>query len=104
MAAIWRESRSTPGVVAFRHAFAIGGDTRLLPAGRYEIETHEEVHQGAFEPIVIATGVDLIVRDAGGATTRIVTPADLHAALTRDRAASEMAEPSENPDRLAPRC
>jgi len=90
-------TRTTASTVRFHHAFRIGRDARELPAGSYAIHTLEEVHQGAFDPVLVATSIDLMVETRGGSTSRVVRPADLRAALARDAWALE--DMSENPDR-----
>jgi len=90
-------TRTTASTVRFDHPFRIGRDARELPAGSYAIHTLEEVHQGAFDPVLVAISIDLVVETRGGSTSRVVRPADLRAALVRDACALE--DMSENPDR-----
>lgn len=93
-------SRTTTSTVRFDHAFTVGRDTRELPAGVYAIHTHEEMYEGAFQPLFVQTGVDLVVDRPGGSSTRLLRPADLREALARDAARfSLLTEPSENPVR-----
>ena len=56
-----------------------------------------EVHQGSFDPVYVANSIDLMVEFRGGSSTRVLRPADLHAALERD--ARSLDDLSENPDR-----
>jgi len=44
-------SRSVVSEVAFKHPFTFGRDARELQAGSYMVHTHQDVHQGAFDPI-----------------------------------------------------
>ena len=93
-------SRTTTSTVRFDHAFTVGRDTRELPAGVYAIHTHEEMYEGAFQPLFVQTGVDLVVDRPGGSSTPLIRPADLREALARDVAQSSLLnQPSENPDR-----
>lgn len=93
-------SRTTTSTVRFNHAFTVGRDIRELSAGVYAIHTHEEMYEGAFQPLFVQTGVDLVVDRPGGTSTRLLRPADLREALACDAARfSLLTEPSENTDR-----
>ena len=90
-------TRTTASTIRFHHSFRIGRDPRELPAGTYTIHTVEEMYQGGFDPVFVATSVDLVVEARGGSTSRVIRPADLRAALDRDGFGQD--ELSENPDR-----
>ncbi len=90
-------ARTRSSTVHFRGDVRIGSDPRILPAGRYAIHTREEMHQGSFDPVYVATSIDLMVESLGGCSTRVLRPADLHAALERD--ARGLDDLNENPDR-----
>lgn len=93
-------SRTTSTAVTFTHPFRIGNDPRELPAGVYMLHTQEDISRGAFEPVYVATSVDLVVEESWGTSTRIVRPSDLEAALARDLAQLHLVDGmSENPDR-----
>lgn len=83
-------TRVTSATVTFVHAFQLGRDTRELPPGTYRIDTHEEMFCGAFDPVFVATSVDLVVEHRGGTTTRTVQPFDLSAAIALDKTRSDL--------------
>lgn len=90
-------TRTRSSIVHFRGNARIGSDPRVLPAGRYAIHTREEVHQGSFDPVYVATSIDLMVESPGSCSTRVLRPADLHAAMERD--ARGLDDRGENLDR-----
>ena len=79
--------RTTKSSVTFRSAFQLKGFDRLEPAGTYEVETDEEIIEGNDHTIYRRVATLLFLR--GGDITRTLTvdPADLEAALVRDRGA-----------------
>lgn len=89
-------TRTTTSTVVFRNAFRFEQDRRELPPGTYVIHTHEDVYEGAFEPLYLATCVELVVRETGRSISRVVPPSDFNAALARDGLVDGL---SENPDR-----
>ncbi len=90
-------TRTRSSTVHFRGNARTGSDPRVLPAGRYAIHTREEVHQGSFDPVYVATSIDLMVESPGSCSTRVLRPADLHAAMERD--ARGLDDRGENLDR-----
>ncbi|PAX06435.1 hypothetical protein [Sphingomonas lenta] len=93
-------TRTTASAVLFARPFRLGRDVRELPAGSYTIHTHEEMFEGAFDPVFVATSIELIVETCGGRASRIIAKSDLDAALARDAARAKLVdEPSETPDR-----
>ena len=92
-------SRKTSQTVTFVHPFWIAGYEDDLPAGEYQVDVDEELLEGLSFEAYRRTGTYLLVRgQAGGrgsAEMRPVDPRDLEAALVRDRALSDTAEPSE---------
>ena len=93
-------TRTTTSSVLFTHAFRLGQDHDVLPAGTYVVHTHEDVYQGQFEPLYVASSIELLVHGPGRTTSHLASPADLAAALKiEDARASLLAGMSENPDR-----
>ena len=79
-------SRVVSSAVSFVHPFTLGHDARELPAGSYMAHTLEEAHAGLSHTAYVAVSVNLVVAEAPGRTaSRVVRPADLDAALSRDR-------------------
>lgn len=83
-------TRVTSASVTFAHAFQLGRDTRELPPGTYRIDTHEDMFCGAFDPVFVATSVDLVVEHRGGTTTRTMQPSDLSVAIALDQTRSDL--------------
>ena len=79
-------TRTTESSVTFSRPFRLGRDARELPAGTYRLYTHEDLYEGAFEPVYVASSIELIVRASSGATSRIVLPSEFAAALALDAA------------------
>ncbi|MBP1805243.1 hypothetical protein [Rubellimicrobium aerolatum] len=92
-------SRTTRRPVTFVHPFRIAGYEDELPAGEYQVELDEELLQGLSFEAYRRTGTFLLIgREASGrgsAEMRPIDPRDLEAALVRDRAPADKAEPSE---------
>jgi hypothetical protein len=73
--------------VTFANPLRLGRDARELPAGTYRIDTLGRV-QGSFDPVAVTSAVELVVEEHGGSSSRMISPADLAAALARDFARS----------------
>jgi hypothetical protein len=81
------ESRMTTEVVEFLHPFRVSSRSSPLPAGRYRVDTEEEMLSGLSFPAWRRTG--MTIARQGLASGRLVqalpiTPADLAAALAAD--------------------
>ena len=95
-------SRSVASEVVFKHPFTFGRDARELPAGVYAVHTHQDVHQGAFNPVYVSISVELVVADGGRAVSRFADPAEMRLALAKDENRTLLEDgANENPDRLA---
>lgn len=88
--------RRTRKTVVFEHPFALEADDALIPAGSYQVETDEELVPGlsfiAYRRT--RTTITLPAIEFGTAVQRqVVTidPAQLEAALARDRASTQSA-------------
>ena len=92
-------SRTTRRTVAFARPFRIAGYDDDLPAGEYQVDVDEELLEGLSFEAYRRTGTYLVVGgQAGGRGStemRPVDPRDLDAALVRDRAPFDKAEPSD---------
>jgi hypothetical protein len=92
-------SRTTRSAVTFARPFRIAGYEDELPAGDYQVDVDEELLEGLSFEAYRRTGTYLLVgSQAGGrgsAEMRPIDPRDLEAALVRDRALSDTAEPGE---------
>lgn len=95
-------SRSTASEVVFKHPFTLGRDKRELPAGTYTVHTHQDVYQGAFDPIYVTISVELVVVARGHTMSRFADPAEMKLALSKDENRTLLEDgTNENPDRLA---
>ena len=92
-------SRTTRASVTFAHPFRIAGYEDVLAAGEYQVVVDEELLEGLSFEAYRRTGTYLLVgSQAGGrgsAEMRPIDPRDLEAALVRDRALPDTAEPGE---------
>ena len=92
-------SRTTRRTVALVHPFRVAGCEDELPAGDYEVDTDEELLERLSFEAFRRTGTYLLVGSQeggqGSAAMRPIDPRDLEAALVRDRASLDQAEPSE---------
>ncbi|EYD76336.1 hypothetical protein Rumeso_02094 [Rubellimicrobium mesophilum DSM 19309] len=92
-------SRTTRRTVTFARPCRIAGYEDHLPAGEYQVDVDEELLEGLSFEAYRRTGTYLLVgSQAGGrgsAEMRPIDPRDLEAALVRDRALSDPAEPGE---------
>jgi hypothetical protein len=81
-------TRTSAETVTFRHAFRLSGADETEPAGRYLVETDEELLPGLSFPAYrrLATYIHLAGRPASNESARVVDvdPALLAAALGRD--------------------
>ncbi len=83
------ESRTTTELVDFRHPFRISPRSGALPAGRYRVETEEEMLDGLSFPAWRRTS--MTIARHGASAGRLVqclaiTPAELAAARAADEA------------------
>lgn len=82
------DSRTTTELVEFRHPFVVSSRSGVMPAGRYRIETEEEMLDGISFPAWRRT--NMTIARHGLSSGRLIqalsiTPAELVAALTADR-------------------
>jgi hypothetical protein len=81
--------RTTKRSIVFEKPFRLAGYDRDLPAGRYVVETDEELVEGISFPVYrrVLTILHLAARNGNPNLMRTVTvdPADLEAALARDQ-------------------
>jgi hypothetical protein len=81
-------TRTSVETVTFRHAFTLSGAEEEQPAGRYLVETDEELLQSLSFPAYrrLATYIHLAGRPNSNETARVVdiNPAELSSALARD--------------------
>jgi hypothetical protein len=89
--------RTTSKTVTFIAPFFLSGLDEVVPAGRYTVETDEELLEGVSFPAYrrISTLIHLHV-DGGVVETVVIDPKELDAALARD---VEMAETKRRPNR-----
>jgi len=76
--------RTTRSTVAFSHPFRLIGVDGIQPAGRYAVDTDEEMIDSLNLVAWRRTATLLYVPTRGGTQTYTVDAADLAAALTRD--------------------
>lgn len=76
--------RTTKTSIAFAAPFKLEGLDDEQPAGRYDVETDEEVVEGNGQTVYRRVATLLIVRSHGLTRTVMVTPTELEAALARD--------------------
>ena len=83
-------TRTSKKTVTFRRPFVLGGFDEVLPAGRYDVETDEELLEGISFPVYrrILTLLHLHPKPGRPDLTETLTvdPNELDAALERDRA------------------
>lgn len=80
--------RTTRKSVTFAAPFRLIGFDEPLPAGSYEVETDEEMLEGAAHTAFRRTATTLRVRKGSVTEHHSIDPADLAAALERDRQAA----------------
>ncbi len=87
--------RTRSETVTFRHPFTLSGADDLQPAGRYVVETDEELLQASLLSAYrrLSTFIRLPGRSGTAELARIIDidPAELSAALARDAQAQETA-------------
>lgn len=90
-------SRTSSETITFRHPFKLSGADDVQPAGRYLVETDEELLQSSSLPVYrrLSTFIRLPGRSGSTELARIIDidPAELLAALARDAQAQETAPP-----------
>jgi hypothetical protein len=78
--------RTTKSTITFAAPFKLEGWTEVQPAGRYDIETDEEVIEGNGRTVYRRVATLLILRSDGMTRTMAVEPGQLEAALAQDMA------------------
>jgi hypothetical protein len=77
--------RTTRTKVTFRSAFKLPGFDCPEPAGTYDLEVDEEILEGNERTVYLRIATLIFLRSGGMIRTMTVNPADLDAALARDR-------------------
>ena len=84
--------RTTRTTVSFARPFLLEGYDQELPAGKYVVETGEELIQGlsfpAYRRVSTTLHVDLLPGRPGQKEAWTIDPRNLDAALIRDQAAA----------------
>lgn len=100
--------RTTNKTVMFAHSFRLSEFDEPFPAGRYSIETDEELLDGISFPVYVrrATMMQLIAdpRRPGITEHAVIDPLELEEALEADAALASITEPSGTRPLSAPRC
>ena len=81
------ESRTTTEVVEFQRPFRLSSSTGPMPAGRYRVDTEEEMLAGISFPAWRRTSMTIMRHDLASGHLRqslSITPAELAAALVAD--------------------
>lgn len=78
-------TRTISSSVTFGHPFKLKGVEGCHPAGTYEVDTEEEAIETIHRTVYVRVATILTIRGAGITRTVMVDPADLQAALDRDR-------------------
>lgn len=78
-------TRTTSSSVVFSHPFTLKGVEGCQPAGTYDVDTEEEVIETLNRTVYRRVATLLIIRGIGITRTVTIDPADLLAALERDR-------------------
>jgi hypothetical protein len=96
-------TRTSSQTVTFLHSFKLSGVADALPAGRYLVETDEELLQAVSFPAYrrLSTLIRLPGRPGTMELSRVVDidPSELAAALARDIQAQESGAPDSSEDR-----
>jgi len=96
-------TRTSSQTVTFLHSFKLSGVEDAQPAGRYLVETDEELLQAVSFPVYrrLSTLIRLPGRPGTMELSRVVDidPAELAAALARDSQAQESGAPTTSEDR-----
>ena len=94
--------RTTRKIIEFSNPFSIEGIGRILPAGRYEIITDEELIEGLSFPVYrrVATMMLAYTKSSGVPSTEMLTvdPRDLEAAMERDKRTVKVAAIENGPE------
>jgi hypothetical protein len=81
--------------VVFSNPFVLKGIDRLLPPGRYEVVTDEELIEGLSFPVYRRVSTSMIVpaqsHHASAVEMQTINPRDLEAAQERDAATEHLA-------------
>jgi hypothetical protein len=77
-------TRTTKRSLTFKSAFRIGSDDEVFPAGLYEVQTIEAVHEGNERTVYQRLSTVLIVAEPGKRRYCEVDPLDLEEATRRD--------------------
>jgi len=75
--------RTTKSFVTFAAPFSLAGIQEMQPAGRYEIETDEEIIEGNGRTGYRRVATLLILRHHGMTQTVTIDPTELEAVLAR---------------------
>ena len=84
-------TRTTRRSLTFRGPFSLAGVGRILPAGRYEVVTDEELIEGLSFPVYRRVATTMLVpapSDCGAVEMLTIDPLHLAAAKDRDAAAA----------------
>src|SRR6185437_7384316 len=96
-------NRTSSRTVTFLHSFKLTGVADAQPAGRYLVETDEELLQGVSFPVYrrLSTLIRLPGRPGTMELSRVVDidPAELASALARDSQVQECDAPTASEDR-----
>lgn len=83
-------TRTSEATVTFRRPFRLAGFGEALPAGSYRVETDEELLEGlsfpAYRRVLTVLHLETAAGRVAGGGALTVDPAELEAALARDRA------------------
>ena len=77
-------TRTTKSSLNFKSAFRIGKDEEIFPAGPYEVQITEAVHEGNERTVYRRMSTVLIVKETGKRRYCEVDPSDLEEAARRD--------------------
>jgi hypothetical protein len=87
-------TRTHRKTVAFRHSFVLKGVDRILPPGRYETLTDEELVEGLSFPVYRRVSTSIFVpaqsHQASSVEMVAIDPGDLQAAQDRDVATLQL--------------
>ena len=98
-------TRTTTRTVSFTRPFMLGEFSEQFPAGRYAIETDEELLDGMLFPAYLrgVTAMQLITDRRPGITEpAVIDPFQLDAALALDAVLASMSEPGKAPPLTEP--
>ena len=99
-------TRTTKSTVTFARPFILGESGELFPAGRYSIETDEELLEGISFPVYHRTAtmmqLDANPSRRGISEVILIDPQQLEAALAADAVAAPLAKRAESHPLIAP--